>query len=158
MYSTIRMGKSLICPMFKKGNRKDPSNYRPLSLTSVCSKVMEHIIYSNIMSHIESNNILSDMQFGFQKWHSAELQLLQTIHDLAYNLNQKSQTDMILPDFSKAIDKVLHRHLLLKLNYYGVRGNILNWFTSFLTGHTIRRETLEGGKFGESSKISLLAK
>ena len=70
------------------------------------------------MSHIESNNILSDMQFGFQKRRSAELQLLQTIHDLAYNLNQKSQTDMILPDFSNAIDKVLHRHLLLKLNYY----------------------------------------
>ena len=46
--------KALICPLFKKGNRKDPSNYRPVSLTSVCSKVMEHIIYSNIMSHIVS--------------------------------------------------------------------------------------------------------
>ena len=76
------------------------------------------------------------MQFGFQKWRSAELQLLQTIHNLAYNLNQKSQTDMILLDFSKAFDEVSHCHLLLKLNYYGVRGNILNWITSFLTRRT----------------------
>ena len=76
------------------------------------------------------------MQFGFRKRRSAELQLLQTIHDLTCNLNQKSQTDMILLDFSKAFDKVSHRHLLLKLNYYGVRGNILNWITSFLTGRT----------------------
>ena len=88
------------------------------------------------MSHIESNNILSDMQFGFQKRRSTELRLLQTIHDLAYDLNQKSQTDMILLDFIKAFDKVSHRHLLLKVNYYGVRGNILNWITSFLTGCT----------------------
>ena len=84
--------KALIYPLFKKGNRRDPSNYQPVSLTSVCSKVMEHIIYSNIMSHIESNNILSDMQFGFQKRRSAELQLLQTIHDLAYTkINQKAK-------------------------------------------------------------------
>ena len=76
------------------------------------------------------------MQFGFWKQRSAELQLLQTIHDLTYNLNQKSQTDMILLDFSKAFDKVSHRHLLLKLNYYGFRSNILNWITSFLTGRT----------------------
>jgi len=53
------------------------------------------------------------------------------IHDLAYNLDHKSQIDMILLDFIKAFDKVSHRHLLLKL---GVRGNILNWITSFLTG------------------------
>ena len=63
------------------------------------------------------------MQFEFQKQCSAELQLSQTIHDLAYNLNQKSQTDLTLLDFSKAFDKVSHRHLLLKLNYSGVRGN-----------------------------------
>ena len=56
-------------------------------------KAMEHIIYSNIMKHLESNAILSDMQFGFRKQRSADLQLLQTIHDLAFNLDHKSQTD-----------------------------------------------------------------
>jgi len=62
----------------------------------------------------ESNKILSDMQFGFRQCHSAELQLLQTMHDLSLNLNGRSQTDL---DFGKALDKVPHRHLLLMLNY-----------------------------------------
>ena len=71
---------------------------------------MEHIIYSNIMSHMESNNILSEMQFGFRQRCSAELQLLETIHDISYNLNGRSQKNLLLPDFSKAFDKVPHRH------------------------------------------------
>ena len=86
---------------------------------------MEHIVYSNVMSHMESNNILSDMQFGFRKRRSAELQLLQTVHDLSYNLNAKSQTDLILLDLSKAFDKVPHCLLLLNLSHHGMRGDIL---------------------------------
>ena len=123
--------KALVCPVFKKGDRKNPSNYRPVSLTCICSKVMEHIIYSEIMTHLETHNILSDMQFGFRKRRSAELQLLQTIHDLAFDLNRKSQTDVILLDFSKAFDRVSHHHLITKLEYYGIRNNILNWVASF---------------------------
>ena len=88
------------------------------------------------MSHMESNTILSDMQFGFRQHRSVELQLLQTIHDLSYNLNERSQTDLILLDFSNAFDKVPHPHLLLKLNPYGIRGDVLNWISSFLNGRT----------------------
>ena len=65
--------RALVSPLFKKGDRKDPSNYRPVSLTCVCSKVMEHIILTNIMSHLETHGILSDAQFGFRKRRSAEL-------------------------------------------------------------------------------------
>jgi len=86
------------------------------------------------MTHLELNSILSSMQFGLRKRRSVELQLLQVIHDLAYNLDHKSQTDMILLDFSEAFDKVLHRHLLLKLDYNRVRGNLLNWIISFYAG------------------------
>ena len=57
---------------------------------------MEHIIFSNIMSHVETHQVLSDMQFGFHKRLSAELQLLQTIHDLSFNLNNRGQADVIL--------------------------------------------------------------
>ena len=57
------------------------------------------------MSHLNEHNILSDAQFGFRHKHSAELQLLRTIHDFAFNLNNK-KTDIILLDFSKAFDKV----------------------------------------------------
>ena len=57
--------RALVSPLFKKGNRKNPSSYRPLSLTCICSKVMEHTILSNIMSHVKTHGILSNAQFGF---------------------------------------------------------------------------------------------
>ena len=85
------------------------------------------------MGHIELNNILSTNQFGFCQKCSADLQLLLTVHDLASSLNDKSQTDCILLDFTKAFDRVSHRLLLLKLKYYGITGEIINWIQSFLT-------------------------
>jgi len=69
--------KAIVCPIFKEGGRKNPSNYRPVSLTSIYSKIMEHVIYSNIMFHLEAYNVLSPDQFGFRKNHSTELQLLR---------------------------------------------------------------------------------
>ena len=90
---------AIVMPLFKKGSRSDPCNYHPISLTSVCCQVLEHIIYSNIMSHLENLNVLSDSQFGFRTKRSAEQQLLCTIHEFALNLNNKAQTDAILLDF-----------------------------------------------------------
>ena len=77
------------------------------------------------MSHLNAHNIISDNQYGFRKRRSAELQLIRTIHDFAYTLNERKQTDAILLDFCKAFDKVPHRHLKLKLEYYGVRNQAL---------------------------------
>ena len=129
---------ALVTPLFKKGSRSDPSNYRPISLTSVCCKVFEHIIYSSVMSHLENFHIISDEQFGFRAKRSAELQLLRTIHDLSFNLNNKLQTDVILLDFCKAFDKVSHRLLLYKLDHYSIRGPTLTWISSFLNGRSQR--------------------
>ena len=72
---------------------------------------MKHVIYSNIMFHLDTYNILSPDQFGFWKGYSAELQLMQTIHNLSVSLNDRSQCEVILLDFSKAFDHVSHRHL-----------------------------------------------
>ena len=130
--------QALVTPLYKKGNRSNPANYRPISLTCICSKILEHIVHTNIMSHLINLNILSDSQFGFRKNYSAELQLIKTTHDIALNLNAKSQTDVILLDFSKAFDKVSHQLLLSKLQYYGVAGQLLGWISSFLSGHTQR--------------------
>jgi len=66
--------------------------------------------------------------------HSAELQLINSIHDFALNLNDKSQIDIILGDFSKAFHKVPHHLLLHKLKYYGIRGKVLDWIADFLSG------------------------
>ena len=73
------------------------------------------------MSHLNNCNILSDVQFDFHCKRSAELQLLRTVNDFVFNLNNKKQTDIILLDLSKAFDKVSHRCLKHKLEYYGIR-------------------------------------
>ena len=69
-------------PIFKKGAKQDPNNYRPVSLTVALCKVMEHVIYRSIMQHLEHNNILYSKQHGFRRNHSCETQLLLTIEDL----------------------------------------------------------------------------
>ena len=125
-----------VTPIFKKGNKSNPSNYRPVSLTSICCKVLEQIIYSSVSHHLTQYNILRTEQHGFWSGRSCESQLLITIHDLAQNLDEGKQTDVILLDFTKAFDKVPHNHLCYKLSLYGIRGSLLLWIKNFLTGRT----------------------
>ena len=125
-----------VTPLFKKGDRSIPNNYRPVSITSVCCKTLERIIHANIMKHLNSLNILSKCQYGFRAKHSTELQLLHTVHDFVSNLNTRIQTDAILLDLTKAFDKVLHRFLIHKLEYYGIRHQVLEWISSFLDNRT----------------------
>ena len=121
-----------IVPLFKKGDRSTPSNYRPVSLTCICSKLLEHIVYSHIHAHLTKYNVLCDQQHGFRQRRSCETQLLLTVNDFTENLNKNDQTDVILLDFSKAFDKVSHQHLFHKLAHYGIRGNLLDWIKHFI--------------------------
>ena len=125
-----------ITPLFKKGDRSAPVNYRPVSLTSVCSKMMDHIIHSHIIKHMDKLGLLADSQHGFRKRRSTETQLILSIDDLAKSLDVGEQMDCILLDFSMAFDKVPHSKLLMKLQHYGVRGRLHDWITSFLLGRT----------------------
>ena len=102
-----------IAPIFKKGDKHSPSNYRPVSLTCIIAKCMEHILVSNMMKHLELNNILHPLQHRFRKKYSCETQLLSLFQNLASN---PSQIDLIIMDFSKAFDKVPHRRLDYKLD------------------------------------------
>jgi hypothetical protein len=88
-----------ISPIFKKGDRCTPSNYRPVSITSVCSKLLEHIIFSNIMEHYNQHNILTDAQHGFRRGRSCETQLIMTAQDLTKSIDDGKQTDAIVLDF-----------------------------------------------------------
>ncbi len=124
-----------VAPVFKKGDRNKAVNYRPISLTSICCKVLEHIIHSSIMRHFDTHEILTDFQHGFRKQRSCESQLIITVDELAHNLDAGLQTDLILLDFSKAFDKVPHQRLLHKLNHYGIRGPLHSWIGNFLQGH-----------------------
>ncbi len=142
---------ALVAPLFKKGERYKASNYRPVSLTSICCKSLEHIIHHHIINHLETLGILSDAQHGFRKRRSCETQLNITVDDLARGLNNGKQIDAILLDFSKAFDKVPHQRLRLKLEYYGVRGNTLEWISSFLNGRTQR--VLCGGSVSKPADV-----
>ena len=128
-----------VAPIFKKGEKYDAANYRPaVSLTCICCKTLEHIIVSNINKHLASESILADCQHGFRSQRSCETQLVQFLHDLVSNQDRAlsrnhRQTDVIIMDFAKAFDKVPHRRLLYKLDYYGIRGSTHKWITSWLS-------------------------
>ena len=122
-----------VCGVFKKGKKSDPSNYRPISLTCIASKILQHVVHSHVMKHFEDYNILTDCQHGFRSKRSTEHQLILTIHDIASSLQQNKSIHAAVLDFSKAFDKVQHQCLLLKLERYGIHGNLLSWVESFLT-------------------------
>ena len=116
-----------VTAIFKKGSRTEAANYRPISLTSVASKLLEHIIHSHVMKHLELHNILTDSQHGFRAKRSTKTQLIQTIHDISKSLDKKETVDMAILDFTKAFDKVPHKRRIHKLNYYGISGSIATW-------------------------------
>jgi len=141
-----------IVPIFKKGDHTLCQNYRPVSLTSVCSKLLEHILYSHIYSHLSTHNILCDEQHGFRHARSCESQLITTVNDFAATLNNKGQTDAILLDFSKAFDRVSHQHLYHKLNHYGIRGNLLEWVKHFLSGRC--QQVIVNGEQSDPAEVT----
>ena len=130
--------QALVTPIHKKSLKSDPANYRPISLTCIICKVMEHIIVSNIWKHRHKHDIILHFQHGFQSGLSCESQLIETVHDWMTALDNKTQIDAILLDFAKAFDKVPHKRLLSKLTSYGITGNTHNWITSFLSNRKQR--------------------
>jgi len=124
--------EAIISPVYKKGNVHLASNYRPVSLTCVISKIMEHMICKHIHNHLEKCDILTSFQHGFRKAHSCETPLLLTVDDRMRSFDQKIQSDIAILDFSRAFDTVPHERLLGKLGHYGIRGPIHNWIRAFL--------------------------
>ena len=127
-----------VTPLFKKGDKHIPQNYRPVSLTSICCKFLEHIVCKHIILHLERYKILTELQHGFRSGHSCESQLIITLNDLVEAYNNKDQVDITILDFSKAFDTVPHRKLLHKLNNYGIDGNLNRWIGQFLNNRTQR--------------------
>jgi hypothetical protein len=127
-----------VVAIYKKGNRNEPANYRPVSLTCVITKLMEHIIFHSIMDHIDSHNLLQNYQHGFRQLHSTESQLIVTIEELSRALDNHHQIDLLILDFSQAFDTVPHQRLLGKIDHYGIRGNTKNWINTWLTTRSQR--------------------
>ena len=124
--------KANITCIFKKGNKQEPGNYRPVSLTSVLCKLLEGNIKEEVMNHLSRHNLLSDSQFGFRKNRSTILQLLTVMEDWTDALDNNLQVDTVYLDFKKAFDSVPHKRLVKKLEGYGIKGSLLLWLKNFL--------------------------
>jgi hypothetical protein len=138
-----------ISSIFKKGDKHLPENYRPVSLTSVTCKILEHIICRHLLKHLEKNKILRNLNHGFRSGYSCASQLITTINDFLQE-HDKGQVDIAILDFSKAFDIVPHDKLLHKLEQYGIKGNIDSWLTNFLSTRTMRT-IVEGASSKETS-------
>ena len=113
--------------VYKKGERSNPANYRPISLTCILCKTLEHIVASSITKHLSKLNIFYELQHGFREKRSCESQLLMLVDDLFKSVYKKKQTDLILLDFSKAFNSQQRETRAIKQHDYGIRGPALKW-------------------------------
>ena len=112
-----------VTPIFKTGDRNNPSNYRPISVLPLISKVLERTVADQLMNHLETNSLLADAQYGFRKKHSTATCLLQLTEEIRRSLDVKKAVGVVALDLSKAFDSIDHQLLLTKLPSFGIRTN-----------------------------------
>ncbi|CAM5171235.1 unnamed protein product [Eretmochelys imbricata] len=132
-----------IVPIFKKGNKSDPGNYRPVSLTSVVCKVLEKFLKEKVVKDIDVNGNWDKIQHGFTKGRSCQTNLISFFEKVTDFLDKGNTVDLIYLDFSKAFDTVPHGKLLDKLEKMGVNMKIERWIRNWLKGR-LQRVTMKG--------------
>jgi hypothetical protein len=130
--------KANVTPIFKKGGKAEPGNYRPVSLTSVCGKVLESIIRDRIVDHLVRNGLIKESQHGFMNGKSCCTNLLEYLEEATRAADEGKPFDMVFLDFAKAFDKVPRERLLLKMRSHGLGEDVLAWIRAWLTGRTQR--------------------
>jgi len=130
--------KANVTPIYKKGNRNTAENYRPISLTSQCSKMLESIIRDVLAEYLEANHLLRESQHGFRAGKSCLSNILMFLDKVTNWIDQGNAVDVIFLDFAKAFDKVPHKRLLSKLADHGIRGSLLRWIQSWLLNRAQR--------------------
>jgi hypothetical protein len=121
-----------VSALFKKGSKKEPGNYRPVSLTCQICKLLERILRDVIVGYLEKQKLIGDSQHGFRKGKSCLTNLLEFMQVLTEGVDQGEEMDVIYLDFQKAFDKVPHKRLLLKLGDLGIGGEIARWIEHWL--------------------------
>ena len=122
-----------VTPIQKKGDKSLPSNYRPISLTSVVCKLMESIIRDQLVTFLEENNLVKNSQHGFRNKRSCLTNLLDFYNEVYNVYDETKAVDVIYLDFQKAFDKVPHQRLLNKLKSHGIEGKLLKWLEDWLS-------------------------
>lgn len=111
-----------------------PSNYRPVSLTSILGKVLERLVLNCLCDCLKMSDILHDHQFGFRAHRSTSQLLTLAVNDWKLAQDRGETTSIAFVDLSKAFDRVQHQHLLFSLHSLGLHGSVLRWFGSYLSG------------------------
>ena len=127
----LKLGK--IIPIYKKNNKMDPTNYRPISLLSVINKIIEKVLYKRLYEYFEKNKIIYRFQFGFRHSYSTTMALIEITDQLREQIENKNMTMGIYIDLTKAFDLVDHNMLITKLQSYGIRGPAINLIKSYLS-------------------------
>ena len=132
-----------VSPIFKKGDRTKPENYRPVSLLSCVGKSLERCIHNKLMPYLEDNGLITPNQSAFRSGSSTVTQLLELINSLGKNLDSQKVSKILFCDVSKAFDRVWYGGLLQKLRAKGIQGKMLGWFRDYLHGR-FQRVVLTG--------------
>jgi len=153
-----RLKFSQIIPLFKKGNKSDMANYRPISLLTSFLKIFEKVIFNRLCDHVNNFNILAQEQYGFRNNLSTEAASFHLLNSVLDALNNKSMVGGIFCDLSKAFDCVNHCILLSKLKFYGITGRAYSLLSSYLSDRYQRvflKNTNIGNCFSEWEKVKL---
>ena len=140
-----------VLPLFKKGDRCDMNNYRPVSILPCASKILERIVFKSVFNYFRDNHLLSPHQSGFMPGDSTVNQLTYLYHTFAKALDERKKVQIVFCDISKAFDRCWHDGILFKLEALGVGGHILLWFKDYLSNRR-QRVTVRG----QSSDIGLI--
>ena len=125
--------EAIIVPVFKKGNRQNPDNYRPISLTSAICRLFETVLINKLLPFILERNLLSRYQFGFLPNRSSCSNILSSLHEWLASYSSSICTNVLYTDIKKAFDSVNHRLLVQALRTYGLNNDVVNWFQNFLS-------------------------
>jgi hypothetical protein len=121
-----------VVPLFKSGDSQHVTNYRPVSILPLFSKMFEKLMFNRLHNFIESNNLIYEYQFGFRTKYSTNLALIILIDKILSAIDSGNLVIGVFLDLKKAFDTVNHNILLNKLQKYGIRGKALDWLTDYL--------------------------
>lgn len=129
---------AIVCPVHKRGDKSDPNNKRPVSLTSVPCKLFEKVLAEEIYANANAQGLISREQFAYRPAHSTVLQLLETQNDWSLLTNESKPFDCVYFDFKSAFETTTHSKLLKILPRYGVGQKVANWIGAFLKDRVFR--------------------
>ena len=144
---------AIIKPIFKNGEKDKLTNYRPISLLPVLSKILEKILHSFLMSHLDENNLLYRLQFGFRKKHSTYMPLCKMMDEITKSLENDEMSCCIYLDLKKAFDTVSQHILFDKLTAYGIPERLHKIITSYLS--TRKQITKINGHLSDPCQVEI---